>query len=259
MKQLIVLSITVILLLSCGICKKYFDDKPTKKSESLEENSGTENRKTERQTQSEEDVTKDIQRDNVRITSLEMLEFSKSDIPSEIKYSGNIVTGKRWNDRNGENILILTKTKVKEKKVRQYGAEENILECELYGYHYVSSGGSYSLLWKISDFINDCPLDLTLDFIPNSLTITDINGNGIAESTFLYKMACRGDVSPCDLKLMMHENDNKYAVRGTMDIKADMINEKGSYKVDKSFDSAPEGFLDYAKEQWKKFREERFN
>lgn len=259
MKNIIVLSVTAFLFLSCGICKKYFDDKPTKKSESIEEKRETGDRKTEEQKSSAEDISKDIETDKIRIQSVEMLEFSKSDIPSDIKYSGNIVTGKRWNDRNGENILILTKTNIKKVKPKHPEFDEYEQECELFGYHYVSSGGSFTLLWKIQDFINKCPLDLTLDFIPNSLTITDINENGIAESTFLYKMACRGDVSPSDLKLMMHENDNKYAIRGTMHIKADMINEGGSYKVDKSFDSAPDGFLDYAKEQWKKFREERFD
>jgi hypothetical protein len=259
MKNLIVLAISVLLLLSCGICKKYFDDKPTKKSESIEENRDSENRKTEEQKSAVEDISKDIETDQVGIQSVEMLSFDKSDLPSDIKYSGNIVTGKRWKDKNGENILILTKTNIKKVKPRHPDFDEYEQECELFGYHYVSTGGSYSLLWKINDFINECPLDLTLEFIPNSLTITDINDNGIAESTFLYKMACRGDVSPCDLKLMMHENDSKYAIRGTTDLKADMINEKGSYKTDKSFDSAPGGFIDYAKEQWNKFKVERLN
>lgn len=259
MKNLIVLTVTIFLLLSCGLCKKYFDDKPTKKSESREEKRETESRKKEELNTTGEDISKDIETDKVRITSVEMLEFSKSDLPSDIKYSGNIVTGKRWNDKNGENILILTKTNIKKKKSKQPDLDDYLQECELFGYHYVSSGGSYTLLWKINDFINDCPLDMTLDFIPGSLTITDINENGFAESTFLYKMACRGDVSPSDLKLMMHENDNKYALRGNMHLKVDVINEGGNYKIDKSFDSAPDGFLDYAKEQWKQFREERLN
>ena len=42
MRNLIVLTVSVMLFLSCGICKKYFDDKPTKKSESLEEKKETE-------------------------------------------------------------------------------------------------------------------------------------------------------------------------------------------------------------------------
>lgn len=250
MKNLIIIFISVGLFISCGICRKYnSEDKSSKKVESTTEKS--ESLKDETNTTNEEKKT-------VSNTEVSMLQFDKSGLPSDIKYSGNIVTGKRWNDKNGENILILTKTKVKEKRVKEYGAEENVLESELYGYHYVSTGGSFTLLWKINDFIKDCPLDLTLDFITGSLSITDLNENGIAESTFLYKMACRGDVSPSDLKLIMHENDSKYALRGNMHVKIEGFSEGGNYKVDKSFDSAPNGFLDYAKSQWKEYKTETF-
>ena len=236
------------MLFSCGLLKKKTSED---KSRAVEE------KKTEQSNSVNKDS--DVERKPAAITEVEMLVFDKSNLPPGIKYDGNVVTGKRWNDKNGENILILTKTNLKEKKVRKSGYEETDLECELYGYHYVSSGGSYSLLWKIQDFVKECWFDLTLDFIPGSLSITDLNENGIAESTFLYKMSCRSDVSPSELKLMMHENDVKYALRGEMLIKMEGFTAGGNYKVDKSFDSAPDGFLDYAKSQWKEYRLETFN
>lgn len=248
MKKLIIIAITVMTLFSCGLLKKKTSED---KSRAVEE------KKTEQSNSVNKDS--DVERKPAAITEVEMLVFDKSNLPPAIKYDGNVVTGKRWNDKNGENILILTKTNLKEKKVRKSGYEETDLECELYGYHYVSSGGSYSLLWKIQDFVKECWFDLTLDFIPGSLSITDLNENGIAESTFLYKMSCRSDVSPSELKLMMHENDVKYALRGEMLIKMEGFTAGGNYKVDKSFDSAPDGFLDYAKSQWKEYRLETFN
>ena len=234
-------------LFSCGLLKKKTSED---KSRAVEE------KKTEQSNSVNKDS--DVERKPAAITEVEMLVFDKSNLPSGINYEGNVITGKRWNDKNGENILILTKTNLKEKKVRKSGYEETDLECELYGYHYVSSGGSYSLLWKIQDFVKECWFDLTLDFIPGSLSITDLNEDGIAESTFLYKMSCRSDVSPSELKLMMHENDVKYALRGEMLIKMEGFTAGGNYKVDKSFDSAPAGFLDYAKSQWKEYRLETF-
>lgn len=248
MKKLIIIAITVMTLFSCGLLKKKTSED---KSRAVEE------KKTEQSNSVNKDS--DVERKPAAITEVEMLVFNKSNLPPGIKYDGNVVTGKRWNDKNGENILILTKTNLKEKKVRKSGYEETDLECELYGYHYVSSGDSYSLLWKIQDFVKECWFDLTLDFIPGSLSITDLNENGIAESTFLYKMSCRSDVSPSELKLMMHENDVKYALRGEMLIKMEGFTAGGNYKVDKSFDSAPDGFLDYAKSQWKEYRLETFN
>ncbi len=247
MKKLIIIAITVMTLFSCGLLKKKTSED---KSRAVEE------KKTEQSNSVNKDS--DVERKPAAITEVEMLVFDKSNLPSGINYEGNVITGKRWNDKNGENILILTKTNLKEKKVRKSGYEETDLECELYGYHYVSSGGSYSLLWKIQDFVKECWFDLTLDFIPGSLSITDLNEDGIAESTFLYKMSCRSDVSPSELKLMMHENDVKYALRGEMLIKMEGFTAGGNYKVDKSFDSAPAGFLDYAKSQWKEYRLETF-
>ena len=254
MKNFILICISVTLFFSCGICKKFSsEEKGAKKEDTKTETTKKETETSEggnKQSTSESEKTK---------TSVEMLTFNKSDLPSDIKYTGSIVTGKRWTDKNGENILILTKTNIKEKKAKQPDFGDIVRECELYGYHYVSSGGAYSLLWKINDLVSDCVFDLTLDFIPGALSITDINDNGIAESTFLYKMACRSDVSPSELKLIMHENDTKYALRGTMFIKVQGFTDGGSYKVDKAFDSAPDGFLDFAKTQWKEFKTETFN
>ncbi len=250
MKNFILICISVALFFSCGICRKFSSEEKSSKKEEI---------KTEKsESVTEENKSSTEEKKTLSRAEVSMLQFDKSDLPSEIKYTGNIVTGKRWKDKNGENILILTKTKIKEKKVKQPDFGDNVRECELYGYHYVSSGGSYSLLWKINDLINDCVFDLTLDFIPGSLSITDLNDDGIAESTFLYKMACRSDVSPSVLKLLMHENDSKYALRGNMFIKVEGFTDGGNYKIDKAFDNAPEGFLEFAKSQWNEFKLETF-
>jgi hypothetical protein len=253
MKSFIIICISAALFLSCGICRKFSSEEKGAKKEDTK----TETTKTEKE--SSEEVKKQSTSDGGNTkASVEMLVFNKSDLPSEIKYTGSIVTGKRWTDRNGENILILTKTEIKSKKGKQPDFEEYVREGELYGYHYVSTGGSYTLLWKVNDFIKDCDFDLTLEFIPSSLSITDLNENGIAESTFLYKMACRSDVSPSDLKLIMHEGESKYALRGEMLASVDGHTYGGSYKADKSYDDAPDGFLEFAKSQWKEFRTETF-
>lgn len=132
-------------------------------------------------------------------------------------------------------------------KEGQNGTE---LSKELYGYHFIMDGSDGEELWKIQDFVKDCEFDLTLSYIPESLTVTDLDNNGIAESTFMYNLSCKSDVSPDDLKLMMHEGKNKYALRGyTL-----LTGIGGDYKVDKAFDDAPESFLDYAKKQWEKFK-----
>ena len=249
MKTLVVFLIAFFTLTSCGLIKNLTGSKEEKKDGKTEKK---EEVKTEEKKEPIESVSKGGSDDIV------VKDFNKSDLTSDIKYQGSIVSGKRWTDKNGENIVILTLTKIHNSKKDSFNGDYSHAQ-ELYAYQYVKKSEGWSQLWKINDFIEDCPLDLTLEFIGGSLSVTDLNKNGIGETTFLYKMACRGDVSPCDLKLMMHEGDIKYAIRGTMKLKVQNESYGGEYKVDKSFDSAPKGFLDYAKEQWEKYKTEKLN
>lgn len=257
MRTLIVLLIAFFTLTSCGIIKNLTGTKEEKKSEEItekKEEKKTENteEKTVEKTDAEENLSTGG-RDEVI-----MKDFSKNDLPSDIKYQGSIYSGKRWEDKNGENIIILTTTKEHSTEMKGFDGEYERGK-ELYGYQYVKKSGGWSQLWKINDFVKDCPLDLTLEFIGGSLTVTDLNNDGIAETTFLYKLACRGDVSPCDMKLIMHEGETKYALRGIMKMYVDNRWYGGEYKIDKSFNNAPSGFLEYAKEQWNKFKIEKLN
>ena len=175
------------------------------------------------------------------------LKYGISTIPSSLKeYKGKPVMGASWEDGNGENVIVITETEVTEKP----GGIGTQLSKELYGYHYIMNGDEAEELWKIQDFVKECEFDLTLEYLPESLTITDLNDNGIAESTFLYRLTCKSDVSPDDMKLMMHEGKNKYALRGYNEV----TGIGGDYTVDKAFNDAPDSFLDYAKKEWEKFK-----
>ena len=134
------------------------------------------------------------------------------------------------------------------------------MAAEVHGYHYVKVKGQYRLLWRLHDLVDICQYDLDATFLPNSLTITDLDNNGIAESTFLYKLGCRSDVSPVQLKLIMHEGKAKYALRGeTMVPTTDPEKKLGGQKaIDPGFHRAPKAFLDYALQQWNAFVEEKF-
>ncbi|RFZ82290.1 hypothetical protein DYU05_16890 [Mucilaginibacter terrenus] len=69
----------------------------------------------------------------------------------------------------------------------------------------------------------------------------------------MYKTACRGDVSPSDMKIIMYEGGKKYAVRGTNKIKVgEKIYEGGAYTTDEAFKTGPLVFAKYAATLWKK-------
>ena len=199
---------------------------------------------------------------------IQILGFDPRALPPGIHYQGKVVAGARWVDQAGENLLLLCETGYFQSRVSPRSRENPYQEpgwaAALYGYHYVKTKDKFALLWKLSDFIKICPFDLELAFLPNSLTITDLDQNGIAESTFLYKLACRGDVSPAQLKLIMHEGKAKYALRGETLVNIGQLEGGpprkigGKHTVDPAFNRAPKVFLNHALQQWNAFVEERF-
>ena len=191
------------------------------------------------------------------------IEIDVKDIPKSVQFNGKIVASAKWKDKNGINLILITETKEKNKKLSEAERDkgmyigESLASKELYGYQFLINNESSEEVWKIQDFEKNCDADMTLEFIKKSLSITDLNNNGIAESTFLYRQGCMSDVSPLGYKLMMHEGKEKFAILGTQKVVYEGVEPYGGEtNIDKSFDNAPEGFLEYAKKEWKKFQKQ---
>lgn len=236
MKLLLALLVTAVIFVSCG--KK--DDVKT-----------TDTQKKDSTTQSKTETTSktDTAGKNNSAGGIKNILYEPGKLPASVKYDGKIVAGARWEDKNGQNVLIVCETD--EKTSGDYRSKE------LFAYQYILNGDDAKQLWKVNDFIKDCPVDVMLSLIPKSITVTDINKDGIAENTFLYRMSCKGDVSPDDMKLIMHEGENKYAIRGSMLMIMDGKKYGGDMKPDPAFDKGPAGFFAYAREEWKKFETEK--
>ena len=174
------------------------------------------------------------------------VQYTISKIPEEIKYQGTIIAMAKWKDALGDNVVFVTET--------AETSNEDTRSKELYGYHYILNDDT-GQLWRIYDFVKDCPLDLTLRYMDRSLEVTDLDSNGIGESSFLYRLACKGDVSSDDLKLIMHEGRDKYAIRGIMDIYLNgKLFQKGEMNLDPSYQNAPGKFSEYSVSKWNKFK-----
>lgn len=254
MKSVILLTTSIFILTGCSNIIKKFDKSQSEQKEEQkvdlknESQSSDKNKPLPHSAESKDNNSKNSAGS---VKGIDDLSYDVSTIPKDLDYEGKIVAGARWKDLNGQNYLIITETDARKKKGK---FEDFAWDKELYAYQYVSGNDGNKLLWKVQDFVKDCEFDITLKFIKNSLTVTDLNDNGIAESTFLYQMSCKSDVSPDDMKLIMHENDKKYAIRGFMNLNVQGKRmQDGKMVVDKSFDDAPAGFLDYAKNEWKKF------
>jgi len=139
------------------------------------------------------------------------------EVPRDVVYRGRVEGARRWTDRTGDNLLLLTRTDV----VTKPGPEDEDphREREIHAYHYVREGAGYRLLWRTADFVRECPLDLALEYAPGSLQVTDVDADGIAETSYVYRLACQGGVDPSELKLILHEGATKYAIRGSGDLR----------------------------------------
>ncbi|MCH2044639.1 MAG: hypothetical protein MK212_11025 [Saprospiraceae bacterium] len=197
-----------------------------------------------------------------QIPKIEMLTFDVASIPAQIEFKGDIITGKHWKDANGENYVILTRSKDLIKTLENGAISKSALVSAV---HYArQQDGAFRLIRKLNDFVKNCTENTMIaDHIENSLSITDLDGNAKAEIVFLYKTACGSDetVVP-NVHLVLLENGEKYPMRGNMSYEMTGRGEAvsmqiGNQSVGAEFDNAPEAFLEHAKKQWKQFAVEQ--
>ena len=145
--------------------------------------------------------------------------ISYDEIPKYIDFRGVIVESTRWIDILGENILIQTVSgQFKWKDYLETRKEYDLQDkTELYTYLFRRQNNTeeFKQIWRIYDYLECYGVDWFTGYIPNATTITDIDRDGISEVSIPYVLICRGDVSPGTMKIIMYENEDKFALRGT--------------------------------------------
>ena len=214
--------------------------------------------------------------------TIEPVKILASDIPVSIKVKGKIQAAWKWTDKQGDNILITTHVEpYDDKRKNEYGEEGQT--AELHAVLFLKKGDRYENIWMLNDEEKSCPFDITCAFIENSTTITDLDKDGFAEVKLQYSLACRSDVSPATMKIMIYENGEKYSLSGLMwlpyspDFKYDvtekdvnlenvpklkdeteeMLRSFGRYQSEKDFTKAPSEFLTFARTEWLKYSKEK--
>lgn len=162
--------------------------------------------------------------------------------------SKNIIT---WKDRAGEHYVLTSETGVYQSK--KFKHESDGSDAELFAYHYITTTEGPKQVWKIYDYVSDCPVDIEASFVAPPV-VTDIDQDGVAEIWVIYQTACHGDVSPVSLKIILYEDTKKSAMRGQSKVQiGDGKTEGGNYTFDKAFNEGPKAFRDYAKTLWEKY------
>ena len=182
------------------------------------------------------------------VTPFKSLQVNDEEL-GELKFKGDLVLAKSWQDNNGLNFLILSQL-YSEKEDPEMG--DMLTTRELYAYHYTKKSGQIEQLRKFQDWEKECFFDNRARFINDAVYITDLDNNNYGEATFVYRLACLSELDAETLKLILTENGKKYAIRGTTDLDAFGQLEKGKTKIDSSFSNAPKEFIEHAKRVWKK-------
>jgi hypothetical protein len=190
-------------------------------------------------------------------------------------YKGTFLKAVEWTDINGENILILS-----QKEAYVTDKDEETRKAEFYGICYLKKTDAYEKQWEISDFVDQCWCDCDVTLQENTLKITDIDKDGIAENLFIYVLNDRCDVGPVQTKLMMHSGVVKLVVRGysqqyfgpSEKEMNEFRKEQGLKSVkfkelDPEFDKHNDAFKNYASAYWDnyikqendKFKKEQLN
>jgi len=147
-----------------------------------------------------------------------------------------------WKDKKGLHFLGIDQ--IETGKIAQVG-----FSSKLTAYSYeILQDLTIKESWRIRDF---SPNAVTrISYLQNTLFVTDVDSDGIAETSFLYCIS--GDCcDPWLVKLMLHKNNRKLAIRGEVPIIEEDLE---SYQ--KNFDSIyvkyDKRIRDFASEQWDK-------
>ena len=195
--------------------------------------------------------TVEEQKDEI-IMDLTLTKVEEGDLPSNCDYKGHVVDAHSWSDKNGKNYIVRTITEI------EYGEESGATDEEswtsygsqqIYAYHYATnSEGEVEEMRMVQDYVDMCEFDIMMSHEINSLSLTDIDGDSLAEVSFIYRLACTSDVSPSTQKLLLLESGVKYILRGNTQVEGF----GGEFEIDESFNDAPEGFLSHCERLWSK-------
>ncbi len=164
-----------------------------------------------------------------------------TDLPTGVTVRGNFQSGLTFTDKNGTNYLLFGGSSDKERNSAMLFVEDWV----------VPTRGKPRNLLPVRDLVAPCEMGgVTARFHDAARTITDLDGDGIAEVTFAYELSCLSDVSPGTNKLLVLENGRKYILRGETTVDPGDGIMGGTFTADPAESKWPAAFLRHAKQVW---------
>lgn len=145
-----------------------------------------------------------------------------------------------WVDKKGINILLLEQLEV------AIDEENGFSSQTIQATHWLKKEGQLIHHWSYQDEITECPVDLEMKFLA-APQFSDLNNDGIYEIWMMIQKACKGDISPSQVEvIMVDERKAKYFLTAEEQlIFPNGIIYGGSYEL-KDFTELPVHYQEYA-------------
>lgn len=172
-------------------------------------------------------------------SKIESSPVKATDLPKGVTVRGDFQSGIKFTDKNGTNYLLFSK---------KSAVQSAMLFVEDW---VVPAKGAPRNLLPVRDFVEDCEMGgVSARFHDAARSVTDLDGDGIAEVTFAYELACRSDVSPGTYKLLLLENGTKRILRGETTVDPGDGIMGGTFTAEPEESKWPAAFLRHAKQLW---------
>lgn len=187
-----------------------------------------------------------------------------NEIPKYLNFRGTVVESLIWKDRVGENILIHSIsgdykwTKIRPKDSQDISNLDDKSEVFVYLFQKTKNDLKFKLKWRIYDFTECVNKAIYSGFIKIATTITDLDKDGVSEISVPYLLICRERRTPGKMKIIMHEGNKKYALRGNSAICDKGRPSKNQFNADKSLLNN-KLFYDFLNSRWEEHKCEKLN
>lgn len=123
-------------------------------------------------------------------------------LPPFVDFIGENSDTLTWTDNQGVHLLLL------EQSHALSNEEERTISKTIRATHWLVKGGQHKKTWSFEDGVKDCPLDVEAKFL-TAPRFTDLDKDGIYEVWFMVQKACKGDISPSEVLVIMVDKENK--------------------------------------------------
>lgn|SRR5690554_2687216 len=132
---------------------------------------------------------------------LTVIPFYGQNLPPFTSLDSDTLT---WVDKNGINFLLLEQLDVATDE--ETGFSSQTIQAN----HWLKKKGQLTQHWSYKDEIKECPIDLEMKFLA-APQFSDLNNDGIYEIWMMIQKACKGDISPSIIEvIMVDEHKVKY-------------------------------------------------